>query len=93
MPRITFRDDDRTVDAAKDDWFYDVCVDARASIPFSWAGPRGRVTRLVEDRVTPADAARTDAYLCGSRGMIEDVAAILRGKGVPEAQIHFENFY
>ena len=35
MPRITFRDDDRTVDAAKDDWLYDVCVDARASIPFS----------------------------------------------------------
>jgi len=61
--------------------------------PALWAGPRGRVTRLVEERVAAGEAARTDAYLCGSRGMIGDVAAILRGKGVPEAQIHFENFY
>ncbi|HWO18913.1 MAG TPA: FAD-binding oxidoreductase [Kofleriaceae bacterium] len=58
-----------------------------------WAGPRGRVTRLVEDRVAPGEAERTEAYLCGSRGMIEDVVSLLRGKGVPDAQIHFENFY
>jgi Na+-transporting NADH:ubiquinone oxidoreductase subunit F len=58
-----------------------------------WAGPRGRVTRLVEDRVAPGEAERTEAYLCGSRGMIDDVASVLRGKGVPDAQIHFENFY
>jgi ferredoxin-NADP reductase len=51
------------------------------------------VTRLVEDRVAASEAARTDAYLCGSRDMIGDVAAILRAKGIPEAQIHFENFY
>ena len=35
MPRITFREDSRSHDAATDDWLYDVCVDARASIPFS----------------------------------------------------------
>jgi len=58
-----------------------------------WAGPRGRVTRLVEERVAAGETAGIEAYLCGSRGMIDDVAGILRGKGVAEGQIHFENFY
>jgi len=61
--------------------------------PATWAGPRGRVTTLVEQRVSAQDAARTEAYLCGSRGMIDDVAAILRTKGVSGEHVHFENFY
>jgi ferredoxin-NADP reductase/ferredoxin len=61
--------------------------------PSQWAGPRGRVTRLVDERLAPADAARSEAYLCGGRAMIEDVAALLRGKGLADEHIHFENFY
>ena len=61
--------------------------------PAQWAGPRGRVTRVVDERVTAADAAASEAYLCGSRAMIEEVAAILRRKGMAEDRIHFENFY
>lgn len=61
--------------------------------PAQWAGPRGRVTRLIEERVAASEAALTEAYLCGSRGMIDDVASILRGKGLPDARIHFEHFY
>lgn len=58
-----------------------------------WAGARGRVTTLVEQRIKSEDAGRLDAYLCGSRGMIEDVSRILQAKGVTPERIHFENFY
>lgn len=61
--------------------------------PAQWAGARGRVTRLIDERFTAADAARTEAYLCGSRAMIDDVAAALRAKGMAAEHIHFENFY
>jgi Na+-transporting NADH:ubiquinone oxidoreductase subunit F len=61
--------------------------------PALWAGTKGRVTHLVDARVTAAEAARTEAYLCGSRGMIDDVSAILRSKGVAADRIHFENFF
>jgi ferredoxin-NADP reductase/ferredoxin len=61
--------------------------------PAQWAGARGRVTRLIDERFTAADAARTEAYLCGSRAMIEDASALLRAKGLGGDHIHFENFY
>jgi len=61
--------------------------------PALWAGAKGRVTQLVDARVSTDDAARTEAYLCGSRGMIGDVSAILRAKGVAPERIHFENFF
>ena len=35
MARVTFEADDKHVDANVDDWLYDVCTDAGASIPFS----------------------------------------------------------
>jgi Na+-transporting NADH:ubiquinone oxidoreductase subunit F len=54
---------------------------------------RGRVPSLVDQHVTADDAPATEAYLCGSRGMIDDTAKILRAKGIPEDRIHFENFY
>jgi ferredoxin-NADP reductase/ferredoxin len=61
--------------------------------PAQWAGPRRRVTDLVRDLVTPDHAARTEAYLCGSRAMIDDVREALLAKGLDPAHIHFENFY
>lgn len=61
--------------------------------PAQWAGPRGRVTRLLEERIRPDDGPRSEAYLCGSRAMIEDAAAILKAKGFAADHIHFENFY
>lgn len=61
--------------------------------PQRWAGRRGRVTTLLDEIVTPADAADTDVYMCGSRQMIEDCEARLRAKGFAEGAIHYENFY
>jgi NAD(P)H-flavin reductase/ferredoxin len=59
--------------------------------PTRWAGRRGRVTDVV--REGSFDAARTEAYLCGSKGMVAEVEAILRGKGISAEHIHHENFY
>ena len=54
-----------------------------------WVGERGRVTRLVEERVSSVkDLA---VYLCGNSGMIKDVTAIVRKKGL--CPIYREKFY
>jgi len=54
-----------------------------------WKGARGRVTRLVEERI--ATVANLDVYLCGNSGMIKNVTEIVRGKGL--CPIHREKFY
>lgn len=54
-----------------------------------WTGARGRVTRLVEERI--ASVANLDVYLCGNSGMIKDVTEIMRRKGL--CPIHREKFY
>ena len=61
--------------------------------PAQWAGRAARVTDLVRDQVTPEQAARTEAYLCGSRAMVDDVRQTLLGKGVDPDHVHSENFY
>lgn len=54
-----------------------------------WQGPRGRVTRLVEEGI--ASVKHLAVYLCGNGGMIKDVTAILNGKGL--CQIYREKYY
>jgi CDP-4-dehydro-6-deoxyglucose reductase, E3 len=55
----------------------------------TWRGVGGRVTRLVEERVS--SVANLVAYLCGNSGMIDDVSAILRTKG--DCPIYRELYY
>jgi NAD(P)H-flavin reductase len=55
----------------------------------TWRGETGRVTRLVEKRITTVrDLA---AYVCGNARMIADVTAILNRMGL--CQIHREKYY
>ena len=54
-----------------------------------WPGERGRVTRLVEERI--ASVKNLAAYLCGNSGMLNDVTAILQKKGL--CPIHREKYY
>lgn len=61
--------------------------------PAQWSGRKGRVTDLLRERITAEHGARSEAYLCGSRAMIDDAAAILVGKGFASEHVHFENFY
>lgn len=58
-----------------------------------WDGPCGRVTDLIRQQVTEKDAERSEAYLCGGRPMIDDVKALLMGKGMGANHIHHENFF
>jgi NAD(P)H-flavin reductase/ferredoxin len=59
----------------------------------TWAGLKGRVTDLIDRHVTPADAANTEAYLCGSQKMIKDCRERLLEKGFSTEFIRHENFY
>jgi ferredoxin-NADP reductase/ferredoxin len=55
MPTVRFQADDRTVQASEGDWLYDVCVEARARIPFSCkAGACGTcATELLAGELKP----------------------------------------
>ena len=61
--------------------------------PTQWAGQPSRVTDLVREQLTPDQAARTEAYLCGSRAMVDDVREVLLAKGIEPDHLHSENFY
>ena len=54
-----------------------------------WTGPTGRVTALVQERVTTVD--NLAVYLCGNGGMIKDVTDFLRSKGL--CPIYREKWY
>jgi NAD(P)H-flavin reductase len=54
-----------------------------------WAGERGRVTRLVEERI--ASVQDLAVYLCGNGGMIKEVSEIIRKKGL--CPIYREKYY
>lgn len=54
-----------------------------------WTGESGRVTRLVEERISTVTTLAV--YLCGNSGMIKDVTAILHKKGL--CPIYREKYY
>jgi len=61
--------------------------------PLHWAGPRGRVTDLIDEHLSAQDAEITEAYICGGRPMIEASRQRLLGLGFPEQTIHYERFF
>ena len=61
--------------------------------PNKWSGYIGRVTDLIEQKISDKDSENTEVYLCGGRKMIEDCKQILEEKKFPDASIHFENFF
>ncbi len=54
-----------------------------------WPGATGRVTGLVEERITAVK--NLAVYLCGNSGMLKDVTAILNQKGL--CPIYREKYY
>jgi len=54
-----------------------------------WAGPAGRVTRLIEEHLR--SVANLSAYLCGGSGMIADVTALINKRGL--CPIYREKYY
>lgn len=54
-----------------------------------WQGERGRVTRLVDERI--GSAHNLAAYLCGNSAMLNDVTALIQKKGL--CPIYREKYY
>ena len=55
-----------------------------------WSGERGLITEVVDRHV--GDVSALEAYLCGSAGMIDAAAAVLKKKGLDEERIFYDKF-
>ena len=56
----------------------------------AWTGETGLITNVVRNRVT--NGANSEAYLCGSPGMIDACVKVLKELGVPEDRIYYDKF-
>jgi len=56
----------------------------------NWTGETGLITEVV--RRLAGDAANSEAYLCGSPGMIDACIHVLHDIGVPEESVYFDKF-
>jgi Na+-transporting NADH:ubiquinone oxidoreductase subunit F len=56
----------------------------------NWDGEVGLITDVVAKYVE--DGADSEAYLCGSPGMIDACVKVLGDKGVPEQRIYYDKF-
>ena len=55
-----------------------------------WDGEVGLITEVVDRRVP--DGSRSEAYLCGSPGMIDAAADVLRKKGIGQDRMFYDKF-
>ncbi len=55
----------------------------------SWKGPTGRVTSLVQERIT--SVAGLSVYVCGNGNMINDVTGVIQARGL--CPIYREKYY
>jgi Na+-transporting NADH:ubiquinone oxidoreductase subunit F len=56
----------------------------------NWEGETGLITEVLDRHVEKIE--NTEAYLCGSPGMIDAAVAVLSKKGLPEDTIYFDKF-
>jgi Na+-transporting NADH:ubiquinone oxidoreductase subunit F len=56
----------------------------------NWEGETGLITDVLDRHVEKIED--TEAYLCGSPGMIDAAVAVLTKKGLPEEKIYFDKF-
>lgn len=58
-------------------------------VPADWPGERGLITEVVDRHVAAGD---TEAYLCGSSGMIDAAVRVLHAKGFTDGAIFYDKF-
>ncbi len=56
----------------------------------AWDGETGLITEVLDRHMESGD--NTEAYLCGSPGMIDACIEVLHKKGVPDELIYFDKF-
>lgn len=72
------------------DNFHFVPVVAAAEESSNWSGETGLVTEAVQRSLS--DVSRHEAYLCGSPGMIDASAKLLKEMGLAEDKIYYDKF-
>ena len=58
----------------------------------AWDGETGLITMPVENHLKTTDNAKTQAYLCGSPGMINACVNLLSQHGITKERIYFDPF-
>ena len=58
----------------------------------NWQGETGLITNVVDAHMKEGEGANTEAYLCGSPGMIDACIKVLMANGVPEELIYYDKF-
>lgn len=56
----------------------------------NWGGETGLITDVIDRRLDTGE--ETEAYLCGSPGMIAACIKVLTAKGIPEERIYYDKF-
>ena len=56
----------------------------------TWKGKVGRVTDILNKM--PIDTRSTEFYICGLKDMVNEMATILKTKGVPKNAINMEKY-
>ncbi len=56
----------------------------------NWKGETGLITEVLDRHIDSEE--NTEAYLCGSPGMIDAAVAVLTKKGIPEDKIYYDKF-
>lgn len=70
---------------------YHYCISQ--PFPARWDGFVGRVTERLRRDLTPDAAVRSEAYLCGGHGLVDDATSILLSGGLSADAIYHEQFY
>ena len=55
-----------------------------------WKGESGLITEVLDKHLK--DGSKTEAYLCGSPGMINACVEVLKKNGIPEEKIYYDKF-
>ena len=56
----------------------------------NWTGETGLITEVVDRHMKTGE--NTEAYLCGSPGMIKACINVLTTNGVPEELVYYDSF-
>jgi Na+-transporting NADH:ubiquinone oxidoreductase subunit F len=56
----------------------------------NWKGETGLITDVLDRHIDTGD--NTEAYLCGSPGMIDAAVSVLKKKGIPEEKVYYDKF-
>jgi NAD(P)H-flavin reductase len=88
---IFYREELDQIEKRLPNFRYQYCLSQ--PFPARWDGFVGRVTDVLGQELTPDVAARSEAYLCGGHGLVDDAKSILLTAGFSADAVYHEQFY